>query len=68
MDIDPLNILIAHNQSGEAYIGFSTVAEVTAALTKNREIFGKRYVELFRGNTVEMYGYNFALSFSHSII
>lgn len=32
----------------------STFRKVTAALTKNRTALGKRYVELFKGSSVEM--------------
>uniref|UniRef100_A0A915KXC6 RRM domain-containing protein n=1 Tax=Romanomermis culicivorax TaxID=13658 RepID=A0A915KXC6_ROMCU len=40
--------------TGEAYIQFSTEAQLQNAMKKNKECIGKRYVEIFRSTLKEM--------------
>eukprot|EP01062_Namystynia_karyoxenos_P024233 TRINITY_DN19422_c0_g2_i1.p2 TRINITY_DN19422_c0_g2~~TRINITY_DN19422_c0_g2_i1.p2 ORF type:complete len:400 (+),score=118.94 TRINITY_DN19422_c0_g2_i1:67-1200(+) len=55
---DGINITLGTDgrPNGEAYVQFETAADLQAALAKDRQLLGTRYVEVYRSSLVEMQG------------
>ncbi|CAM9479790.1 unnamed protein product [Discosporangium mesarthrocarpum] len=52
--VDEGATFIVHNTRGEAYVKFTTDEAMEAAVKKDRETIGRRYIEVFRSTKTEM--------------
>lgn len=53
IDVDDDAINVVHNTRGEAYVKFRKEADMEAALKKDRDMLGRRYIEVFRSSIAD---------------
>lgn len=50
MDVDHSDIHLVHNSRGEAYVKLKSESDLETALKKDRNMIGRRYIEVFRSS------------------